>query len=133
MRVRALSVRESGLVVLTVLSLCAVALFAAGTLSEVQSRQRLAAWSAARTRLPGIGCGVCGSPARYDVSRLVRRQGEVVGRVALGLRCDSHRESEAARPESGLYTSWIAGNWASKEPRRFGNETAAASCRLSSW
>lgn len=105
--VRALSVRESGLLVLTVLSLAAAALFAAGTLSATRARHALCAWEAARTRLPGVGCGVCGSPARYDVSRLVRRQGEVVGRVPLGLRCEGHREAESAQGESGLYTAWV--------------------------
>lgn len=107
MKVRALSVRESGLAVLTVLCLAAVALFATGTLSETVARRTHHAWEMARLRLPSIGCGVCGSPARFDVSRLVRRQGEVVGRVALGLRCESHREAESARAESGLYTAWL--------------------------
>ena len=74
MTVRALSMRESSLAVLTVLSLLAVALFAAGTLAETQARRTLAAWDAARRAMPGVSCGVCGRPARYDVSRLVRRQ-----------------------------------------------------------
>ena len=107
MRLRALSVRESSLMVLTVLCFAAVALFAGGTLSESVARRTLAAWNQAKTRLPAIGCAVCGAPARYDVSRLVRRQGEVVGRVALGLRCDRHREAESAQAECGLYTAWL--------------------------
>lgn len=107
MRVRALSVRESGLAVLTVLCLAAVTLFATGSIAEGGARRTLALWDAARARLGAVGCGVCGSPARYDVSRLVRRQGEVVGRVPLGLRCDGHREAESPKAESGLYTSWL--------------------------
>jgi len=107
MTVRALTVRLSSLTVLTVLSLVAVALFAGGSLAERGARRTLAAWDDARRAMPGVSCGVCGRPARYDVSRLVRRQGEVVGKVSLGLRCDLHREAESARGESGLYTAWL--------------------------
>ena len=107
MTVRALSVRESSLTVLTVLAFVAVALFAGGWLAEHQARHTLESWEAAKRAMPGVGCGVCGRPARYDVSRLVRRQGEVVGRVPLGLRCDLHRESESTKAECGLYTAWL--------------------------
>ena len=107
MKIRELNVREAGLIVLTCLSLFAVAVFATGAIAERGSRHTLASWDAARHLMPTIGCGVCGSPARYDVSRLVRRQGEVVGRVPLGLRCDLHREAETAKAESGLYTAWM--------------------------
>jgi hypothetical protein len=107
MDVRALSMRERALVILTALSLVAVFLYSAGSLAEGGARATMADWERARERAPGIGCGMCGQLARYDVSRLVRKQGEVVGRVPIGLRCDAHREAESERAETGLYTGWL--------------------------
>jgi hypothetical protein len=65
------------------------------------------AWARVRELLPGSGCGICGQVARFDVTRLVRKQGTVVGRVRIGLRCDAHREAESASIESGRSTAWL--------------------------
>lgn len=99
--------RERAAWILTALALLATLLFAAGSMAEERARTKLASWDRTRGRQPVLGCGLCGQLARYDVARLVRKQGEVVGRVPIGLRCEEHREAESPSAETGFYTALV--------------------------
>lgn len=99
--------RERAVWILTALAAIATLLFAGGSMAEERARTRIAGWERTRNRQPVLGCGLCGQLARYDVARLVRKSGEVVGRVPIGLRCEEHREAESPAAETGLYTALV--------------------------
>jgi hypothetical protein len=62
-------------------------------------------WKQARALLWATGCSICGRHAQYDVSRLKKEGGRVVGKIHVGYRCAEHRDAESIAIESGLCTA----------------------------
>lgn len=101
--------RKRVALLLTLVAVFGLVLVALGRIGEIKSAGVETVWRRDRALMAGTGCAICGSAARWQIAR-PGATARSAGSHRLGLRCDSHKDSESIHVESGRLT-WRFLGW----------------------